>query len=295
MAGYTNRATQLQLRTTDINHENPFQPCCPTIFPISLAATSGHTAGTGTDMDAHSLGAGMIHLQNLTVCYRRHPAIHHICGAFNHGSHTAIVGPNGAGKTTLLKALVGLLPSTGTIEISDQIAYLPQLTELDRQFPITVEELVLSGCWRKYGNWNKLDHPSQQKTQAALHRLGLEDFAARPVSMLSGGQLQRARFARLMVQDAPIILLDEPFNSIDSKTTQNLLALLEEWHVAGKTLVTVVHDLNMARMHFPQTLLLAREVIAWGETANILTPDNLSRAQATTEHWQEQTEWCERP
>ena len=237
----------------------------------------------------------MIRLKNLTVCYRRHPAIHHVSGEFRSGSHTAIVGPNGAGKTTLLKAIVGLLPSTGAIEISDEIAYLPQLTELDRQFPITVEELVLSGHWHACGNWRGISPDTRSRVDEALHRLGLSDFSARPISMLSGGQLQRARFARLMIQDAPIVLLDEPFNSIDSRTTQLLLALLAEWHQTGKTLITVVHDLNMARTHFPQILLLARDVIGWGDTADILTQQNLQRAQASTEHWQEQTEWCERP
>ena len=241
------------------------------------------------------MGAGMISLDNLTVCYRRHPAIHHISGEFSRGSHTAIVGPNGAGKTTLLKAMVGLLPSTGTVRIAGEVAYLPQLTELDRQFPVTVEELVLSGNWRQSGNWRGIDAQARDRVHQALHRLGLGDLAARPISMLSGGQLQRARFARLMIQDAPIVLLDEPFNSIDSRTTQILLGLLEQWHAAGKTLVTVVHDLGMTRAHFPQTLLLAREVIAWGATAAVLSTDNLTRAQASTEHWQAETEWCERP
>lgn len=238
------------------------------------------------------VGISMIQLQNLTVCYRRHPAIHHISGNFTPGSHTAIVGPNGAGKTTLLKALVGLLPSTGNIQIDGAIGYLPQLTELDRQFPMTVEELVLSGDWQNSGNWRAVDHKARHKTHAALHRLGLADFSARPIAMLSGGQLQRARFARLMIQDAPIVLLDEPFNSIDSRTTQTLLALLNEWHRAGKTLITVVHDLAMAREHFPDSLLLAREVIAWGATPHTLTPENLAQAQSTTEHWHDQTEWC---
>ena len=234
----------------------------------------------------------MIELQNLTVCYRRHPAIHHISGQFRSGSHTAIVGPNGAGKTTLLKALVGLLPSTGKIQINGAISYLPQLTELDRQFPMTIEELALSGNWQNSGNWRAINHEARHKAHEALHRLGLEDFSARPIAMLSGGQLQRARFARLMIQDAPIVLLDEPFNSIDSRTTQTLLSLLKEWHDAGKTLITVVHDLNMAREFFPASLLLAREVIAWGPTQHTLTPENLAQAQSTTEHWHNQTEWC---
>lgn len=240
------------------------------------------------------MGAGMIRLSNLTVCYRRHPAIHHINGEFCVGSHTAIVGPNGAGKTTLLKALVGLLPSTGTVEIDGDMAYLPQLTELDRQFPLTVEELALAGDWHKSGNWKSIDHETRHKAHAALHRVGLTDFAARPLAMLSGGQLQRARFARLIVQDASIILLDEPFNSVDSRTTDTLLTLLDEWHAAGKTIVTVVHDLAMARSRFPSALLLAREIIAWDRSEIALSQDNITRAQTAIEHWHDQTEWCER-
>ncbi len=237
----------------------------------------------------------MIQLSNLTVCYRRHPAIHHICGEFATGSHTAIVGPNGAGKTTLLKALVGLLPATGTVDIQGELAYLPQLAELDRQFPLTVEELALAGDWHATGNWRGISHETRQRAHAALHRVGLTDFTARPLSMLSGGQLQRARFARLMVQDAPLVLLDEPFNSVDSRTTDTLLALLDEWHAAGKTIITVVHDLAMARTRFPSALLLAREVIAWDRSEIALSPDNIARAQTAIEHWHDQTEWCERP
>lgn len=236
----------------------------------------------------------MIELRNLTVCYRKHPAIHHISGSFAAGSHTAIVGPNGAGKTTLLKAMVGLLPATGAVEIRGELGYLPQLTELDRQFPLTVAELALAGNWRSTGNWARIQPQAREHAYEALERVGLEDFATRSLATLSGGQLQRARFARLIVQNAPVVLLDEPFNSIDSRTLDILLAVLDEWHGAGKTLVTVVHDLALARTRFPSALLLAREVIAWGACSEVLCPENMTRAQ-TAIHGHEENEWCARP
>ncbi|MBS1154720.1 MAG: hypothetical protein H6R07_644 [Proteobacteria bacterium] len=236
----------------------------------------------------------MIELRNLTVCYRKHPAIHHISGCFAAGSHTAIVGPNGAGKTTLLKAMVGLLPATGDIEIHGEAGYLPQLTELDRQFPLTVAELALAGNWRTAGNWARIQPQAREQAHEALERVGLEDFATRSLATLSGGQLQRARFARLIVQNAPVVLLDEPFNSVDSRTLDILLAVLDEWHGAGKTLVTVVHDLALARSRFPSALLLAREVIAWGACSEVLCSENLARAQAAI-HGHDEDEWCERP
>ncbi len=237
----------------------------------------------------------MIALQNLTVCYRKHPAVHHISGEFATGSHTAIVGPNGAGKTTLLKALVGLLPSTGQISIHGEAGYLSQLTELDRQFPLTVEELALAGDWKDSGNWGRIRISARERARAALERVGLADYAERPLATLSGGQLQRARFARLIVQDAPVMLLDEPLNSLDHRTQEVLLAVLDEWHATGKTLVTVMHNLALARSRFPDALLLAREVIAWGANSEALSAENLARAQSAMTHWHNENEWCERP
>lgn len=238
----------------------------------------------------------MIHLHNITLCYRKHPAVHHLSGTFAQGSRSAIIGPNGAGKTTLMKALVGLLPvTTGEIEINGTVGYLPQLTELDRQFPLTVAELALAGHWRDHGNWGGLDRAAENRAMQALARVGLEEFANRPISTLSGGQLQRARFARLIVQDTPIVLLDEPFNSVDSRTIDTLISILDEWQAAGKTVVAVVHDYALARAHFPETLLLAREAIAWGPTGESLNESNLARAQHIAEHWLSDIEWCEQP
>ena len=100
--------------------------------------------------------------------------------------------------------------------------------------------------------------------------VGLEGFESRPIDTLSGGQLQRTLFARVLVQDAEIILLDEPFNAIDSRTVVDLVAMIERWHGEKRTVMVAVHDLNLVREHFPQTLLLARRPIAWGATAEVL-------------------------
>ncbi|MBB5192567.1 zinc/manganese transport system ATP-binding protein [Silvimonas terrae] len=238
----------------------------------------------------------MIRLDDITVCYRKHPAVHHVSGTFTAGGLTAVVGPNGAGKTTLLKAITGLQPlTTGKIVADGAIAYLPQLAELDRQFPLTVSELVLSGAWQRKGGFASLAGDEATRTQSALDRVGLSGFGERPISTLSGGQLQRARFARLLVQDTPIILLDEPFNNIDTRTRDTLLHILEHWRDESRTVAVVVHDMGIAHSHFPETLLLAHEVIAWGPTAATLDPANLDRAQQMTEYWQNDAPWCARP
>lgn len=237
----------------------------------------------------------MIRLSNLTVCYQQRPAIHHISGEFKPGSHTAIIGPNGAGKSTLLKAIAGLLPATGGVVTHGAVGYLPQLAEIDRHFPLTVAELALSGHWLRAGNTKPLDNLACERATQALIRMGLADFASRPVATLSGGQMQRARFARLIVQDTPIMLLDEPFNSVDSRTAEILLDVLAEWHAAGKTIITVVHDLALVRNHFPQALLLAREVVAWSSSDEVLQASNMERAQKIVEHWHNEAEWCAQP
>ncbi|KPC53540.1 Iron(3+)-hydroxamate import ATP-binding protein FhuC [Amantichitinum ursilacus] len=238
----------------------------------------------------------MIRLDDVTVCYRKHPAVHHLTGTFTAGGLTAVVGPNGAGKTTLLKAITRQQAlTTGTIHVDGDIAYLPQMAELDRQFPLTVSELVLAGAWKRRGGLRALDGEETDRADEALERVGLSGFGQRTIATLSGGQLQRARFARLLVQDTPIILLDEPFNNVDTRTRDTLLAILAHWRAQQRTVAVVVHDMGLAHEHFPETLLLAHEVIAWGDTASTLSEDNLQRAQQMTEYWQNDAPWCARP
>jgi zinc/manganese transport system ATP-binding protein len=238
----------------------------------------------------------MVTLENLTVSYRQHPALHHISGQFAPGSLTAVVGQNGSGKSTLLKSMVGLLPLAGghlTVSAAaGRIAYLPQIADIERNFPIDVRDCVSLGCWPLKGAWGGVAGAQLQQIDEALHEVGLQGFEDRPVSSLSSGQLQRVLFARLMVQNADLILLDEPFNAIDSKTTAALLATIAQWHRQQHTVIVVLHNDEQVRQHFPQTLLLARELVAWGPTGQVMTDANLSKARAMAEAWDETADVC---
>jgi zinc/manganese transport system ATP-binding protein len=236
-------------------------------------------------------GTGII-LRDLTVAYDRRPAVHHLDGRFEPGSLTAIVGPNGAGKSTLLKAIVGALaPASGAVDRAGlsarDLGYLPQAAEIDRSFPLTVADTVIMGAWHRIGALGGVDRATADLARKALSAVGLEGFERRAVGSLSAGQFQRVLFARLLLQDASVILLDEPFTAIDTRTTRDLLDLVARWHGEGRTVITVLHDLDQVRAHFPQALLLAREPIAWGPTEAVLAPANLLRARSMAERWDE--------
>jgi zinc/manganese transport system ATP-binding protein len=237
--------------------------------------------------------------RDLTLTYERHPAVHHLSGALARGSMTAIVGPNGAGKSTLLKGIVGQMrPAEGVIECADLgrggIAYLPQHAEIERRFPISVLDTVLLGHWRRIGWVGAATKPMQEAARKALAAVGLDGFERRPIETLSVGQFQRVLFARLIVQDAELILLDEPFAAVDWRTSEDLLHLVESWHQERRTVAAVLHDLDQVRAHFPDTLLMARECVAWGTTREVVTPDNLRRARRMSEAWSAEAEDCRR-
>jgi zinc/manganese transport system ATP-binding protein len=240
-----------------------------------------------------------ISFHDLTLGYDRHPAVHHITGEVPRGELLAIVGPNGAGKSTLLKGIIGeLAPLGGSLDLDglkkSDIAYLPQQIEIDRLFPISVFDCVAMGLWREIGAWRGVDAKGNGEVARALARVGLQDLADRPVGALSGGQFQRVLFARLLLQDAAIILLDEPFRAVDNKTVDDLIALILTWHAEGRTVLAALHDIDQVRAHFPTTLLLAREVVAWGETRKVLTPANFAKSRQLVEAFDEHAEVCER-
>jgi zinc/manganese transport system ATP-binding protein len=236
-----------------------------------------------------------LRVENLTVCHERRPAVHHVSGQFAPGSLTAIVGPNGAGKTTLLRAIAGLhKPQKGCVQAADRIALLPQASTLDRSFPISCLDAVMLGLWRQSGAFRGVTAAGRAQAERALEAVGLKGFARRPVGSLSAGQFQRVLFARLLVQDAPVILLDEPFNALDARTAAELLDLVKRWHGEGRTVVAVLHDLDLVRRDFPETLLLARDPIAWGPTEQVLTAANRLRARQMAEGWAAEAETCER-
>jgi zinc/manganese transport system ATP-binding protein len=237
--------------------------------------------------------------RDLTLTYERHPAVHHLSGALARGSLTAIVGPNGAGKTTLLKGIVGQMrPAAGMIERANLgrggIAHLPQQAEIERRFPISVLDTVLLGHWRRIGWAGEVTVAMGEKARRALAAVGLDGFERRPIETLSAGQFQRVLFARLIVQDAELILLDEPFAAVDWRTSEDLLHLVESWHRERRTVAAVLHDLDQVRAHFPDTLLIARECVAWGATSEVMTPANLLRARHMSEAWSSEAEDCRR-
>ncbi|MDQ0455119.1 metal ABC transporter ATP-binding protein [Rhizobium paknamense] len=238
----------------------------------------------------------LIRFSNLTIAYDRHPAVHHVSGTIARGSLTAIAGPNGAGKSTLLKAIMGeVRAAEGRVEhrlSRADFGYLPQAAEINRRFPISVLDTVLMGAWPRSGAFRSISRQDMQEARRALQTVGLEGFETRSIGTLSAGQFQRVLFARLLLQDAKVILLDEPFTAIDARTTRDLIELVHHWHGDGRTVIAVLHDFDQVRAHFPQTLLLARELISWGETEEALSPQNLLKARAMAEAWDEQAEIC---
>lgn len=226
----------------------------------------------------------VVELDGLTVAYDGADILHDVSGHFPTGMLSAVVGPNGCGKTTLLKTIVGLLrPRAGAVRVTGMertdCAYLPQATNFDRAFPISVREVVGMGLLTRIGALGRVTRDQSERIEAAIAAVGLETFADRRIGALSGGQMQRAMFARLAMQDASVILLDEPFANIDAHTTRALLELMEGWRDEGRIVVSVLHDIDLAHRHFGWTMLLAHASVGCGPTAEVLTHDNLHRAQ----------------
>jgi zinc/manganese transport system ATP-binding protein len=234
--------------------------------------------------------------RDLTLGYRRHPAVHHLTGAVEEGALLAVVGPNGAGKSTLFKGIMGLMaPLSGAIDRAidvRDIAYLPQVADIDRSFPINVYDLVAMGLWRHIGPFGAVGSAGRERVHDAIAAVGLTGFERRPIAALSGGQMQRVLFARLSLQDAGLIVLDEPFNAIDDRTVADLVALVHRWHGERRTVLAALHDMNLVSRHFPQTLLIAREPVAWGDTGRVLTAENLMKAQRMCEAFDEKAAAC---
>lgn len=241
--------------------------------------------------------APQLEFRDLTLGYDRHPAVHHLSGAVATGALVAVVGPNGAGKSTLFRGIVGLLkPLSGTIARGGlrprEIAYLPQIAEIDRSFPISVFDLVGMGLWRARGPFGGFGRSDRARIGAAITAVGLNGFESRPIGTLSGGQTQRMLFARVLLQDARLIVLDEPFNAVDARTAIDLLELVRQWHREQRTVLAALHDLDLVKASFPETLLLARSGVAWGPTEQVLTDENMRQARRMCEAFDERAGAC---
>lgn len=212
-------------------------------------------------------------LRDVTVRYGRQIALEALSGEFAAGSLTAVVGANGAGKSTLLAAIAGAVrPTTGVIvcPARRRLAYLAQLAAIDQGYPLTLAELIMLGGWREFGAFRSPGAALRASMAAAAETVGLSGRLAHPIGEFSVGELQRALFARVILQDAAVILLDEPFAAVDAPTATVLIDQVMQWHQERRTVIAVLHDLDLVRTRFPSTLVLACRCLAWGPTAAAL-------------------------
>lgn len=232
-----------------------------------------------------------IQLENLSVSYPQNPVISNLSCQFDAPALWGLAGPNGAGKSTLLKTFLGIQkPKQGNITFHGfcpcDVAYLAQQNQLDRRFPLTVGDTIAMGLFREVGVFPKYTNAQREKMQVALEQVGLASFSNTPLQALSGGQFQRVLFARLILQDAPVIFLDEPFTGVDAQTIKDLMELLQLWVKEGRLVIAVLHDLDLVQDYFPQTLLLARHFYKWGPTADVMTKENMREALAASRSWE---------
>jgi manganese/iron transport system ATP-binding protein len=239
--------------------------------------TSAESRPTGQSRPA-------LRLESLGVTYGRRSVLAGITGQVAPGGSLALIGPNGAGKSTLIKAILGLVEAvTGNVEVlgttparaRGRVAYVPQADTLDPDFPVTVAQVVIMGRYRRIGWVRRPGRGDRAVADAALERVGLGGRAGDRFGILSGGQRQRVLLARALAQEAELLLLDEPFNGVDSTTTEVLLDVLGEQRKAGVAVVMATHDLSIAHLACDTGCLLNHHQVAFAPIAEALTPELL--------------------
>lgn len=225
-------------------------------------------------------------IHDMTVAYQRRPVLWDIDYAAPPKSLVAIIGPNGAGKSTLIKAVLGLIPSaSGDVrffgqpyrKVRNRVAYVPQRTSVDWEFPVNALDVVAMGLYRKIGWCLPVTRKHRELAREALQRVGMADEAGKQISQLSGGQQQRVFLARALVQDADLYLMDEPFAGVDAVTERAIVSLLHNLRDAGKTVIVVHHDLQTVVEYFDHVVLLNMILMAAGSTQDVFTPENLRK------------------
>lgn len=229
----------------------------------------------------------------LSVAYHAEPVLRNVDFIVPSGVVMGIVGPNGAGKSTLIKAMLGLVkPLTGTSEFfgmplsraRTQVGYMPQSASLDWDFPTTVLDVVTMGTYGSLGWIRRPGKPERDRAMAALEQTGIPELAPRQIGELSGGQRQRVLLARALVQAPDLYFLDEPFQGIDAKSQQAIVAVLHRLRAEGKTVVIVHHDLTTVRDYCDHVTLLNRWVIASGPTQTSFTRENIRVAYEVSDN-----------
>ena len=229
----------------------------------------------------------MLTVKNLTVAYDDAPVFTDLNVSFEAGKITGIIGPNGAGKSTMIKAMLSLIKSrTGSADfngktlksVQKRIAYVEQRKDLDLTFPIDVFDVVMTGTYGKLGLFKNPGKAEKQASREALEQVSLTEFSKRQISNLSGGQLQRVFVARAIVQEADIIILDEPFVGIDMQSETAIMNILKQWRDAGKTIIVVHHDLNKVTKYFDDLVILNHGIVDYGPTEQVYNPKNMEKA-----------------
>ncbi len=228
-----------------------------------------------------------IEISQLNVSYFGSKAIQQVSLSIDAGRLVGIIGPNGAGKSTLLKALLQLIPrESGSVafhgksfnEMKTSIAYVPQRSEIDWDFPITVFDTVLIGTYPKLGFFKKPGKKEKEWARACLKKVGMEKYSDRQIGELSGGQQQRVFLARAFAQKADILFFDEPFAGVDMASEAVMIRLLKDLAKQGKTIFVVHHDLSKANEYFDQLVLLNKTVLSFGDAKSVCRKEILQSA-----------------
>lgn len=264
-----------------------FQYCffLPQLFPSVNFVVFGQFLIRG-----ESFMVSAITVNHLNVSYHGNDAIQNVSFSVSPGKLVGIIGPNGAGKSTLLKALLELIPrDTGEIlmegkdisEVRKRIAYVPQRSNIDWDFPITVIDTVLLGTYPNLGIFKRPKKKEKALANNCLEKVGMGEFANRQIGELSGGQQQRVFMARALAQQADIFFLDEPFVGIDVSSEKTIVTILKELRDSGKTVLVVHHDLSKANDYFDELILLNKELIGVGEVEKVFRSEILAKAYNT--------------
>lgn len=231
----------------------------------------------------------IIDIKGLSVSYDRKRVLSNIFLKIESGYTYGLIGPNGAGKSTLFKSILGLIePNSGEIKIKNQeisevlksIAYVPQKDDVDWDFPATVRDVVTMGRYPHKKLLQRLDKNDKRITDEALEQLGISDLAERQIGTLSGGQQQRVFIARSICQEAEIFLMDEPFVGVDMTTEHKIVEIMKDLAAEGKTIMVVHHDLSTADDYFDKVILLNQRLLAYGDTTEVFTRENIARTYA---------------
>lgn len=230
----------------------------------------------------------VLQVRNLSLGYPDLTLFRGLSMELEHGSTLAILGANGSGKSTFVKMILGLItPLSGDLKWPkgkpQTVGYLAQMTEFDRRFPIRVRDLAAMGAWQGFGLAGSLDKSMRDKIDQALDTAGVSEIADRSIHTLSGGQLQRALFARVIMQDASLIILDEPFAAVDQTTESHLLSIINQWRDEGRAIALVVHDLSSVLDRCDRALLLGNGIATHGLVDEVLTPDQLVQQKYMSE------------